>query len=63
MSEKEQVITVEKMMQLPEKDRLFMLGFVAGMVSRQEQEGESEVITHAPRSTDEGPAGPAAVGG
>ena len=40
MSEREQELTVEKMMQLPEKDQRFLLGFVAGMVSKQERKEE-----------------------
>ena len=42
MSERAQELAVEKMMQLPEKDQRFLLGFVAGMVSRQERQERQE---------------------
>lgn len=53
MSEKEQVLTVEKMMSLPEKDQRFLLGFVAGMVSRQERDEEEKCCGKCTESKEE----------
>lgn len=41
MSETEQALVIEKMTQLPEKERTFMMGVLAGLTAKQESKEEN----------------------